>query len=74
MKKMKEKKKEKKVKIKLLNNIYIIFLIIVLIIIIILSFKTGSKMYYLINTDLNDKDFPSKTDVAEWYFDVEVKY
>lgn len=71
---MEKMEKEKKKKIKLLNNIYMIFLIIILIITLILSFRTGMQMYYLMSTDLNDKDIPAKGTVAEWKFEVKIEY
>ncbi len=64
----------KESKVKILNRIYIIFLIIVLIIAILFSFRTGMQMYYLVNTNLNDKDVPSESDVANWNFKVWVEY
>ncbi len=70
---MKEEKK-KKTKMRLINKIYMIFLIIVLIIAIIVSFRTGIKAYYLVNTNLNDKDIPIKSEVAEFNFEVTIEY
>lgn len=64
----------KKSKIKILNNIYLIFLIIVLIVAILLSFKTGMQLYYLLNTDLNNKDTPIKSSVADFNFEVTIEY
>ena len=63
-----------KEKIKKLNNLYLIFLIIVMIIGIVFSFRTGMKVYYLINTNLNDKDVPVEADIADWNFDVRIEY
>ena len=65
---------KKRKKTILFNNIYAIFLIIILIISIMLSFKTGMQMYYLMSTDLNDKDIPAEGKVAEWKFDVKIEY
>lgn len=70
---MKEEKK-KKTKMRLINKIYMIFLIIALIIAIIVSFRTGIKAYYLVNTNLNDKDIPIKSEVAEFNFEVTIEY
>ena len=67
-------KKMKKSKVKILNNIYMCFLIIVIIIIVILSFKTGMQMYYLINTNLDDKDVPGNSEIADWNFEVTIEY
>lgn len=64
----------KKSKIKILNNIYLIFLMIVLIVAILLSFKTGMQLYYLLNTDLNNKDTPIKSSVADFNFEVTIEY
>ena len=64
----------KESKVKTLNKIYIIFLIIVLIIVVLFSFKTGMQMYYLVNTNLNDKDVPTESDVADWNLEVWVEY
>lgn len=64
----------KKTKIRLLNKVYIIFLIIVLIIAIILSFRTGMQMYYLVNTNFNDKNMPTNSEVADWNFEVTIEY
>ncbi len=72
--KKESKKEKKKSKIELLNKIYIIFLIIVLIITILISVRTGMQMYYLINTNLNDKDVPTKSNVADWKFEVVIEY
>ena len=74
MKRMEKEKKKKKSKIELLNKIYMIFLIIVLIIAILISFRTGMQMYYLVNTNLNNKDVPTKSDVADWNFEVVIEY
>lgn len=64
----------KKSKISKLNIIYLIFLIIILIFAMLLSLKTGMQLYYLINTNLNDKDTPVKSDVADWKFEVRIEY
>ena len=63
-----------KSRIKLLNKIYLIFLIFVLIIIVVFSFKSGKQMFYLVNTNLNDKDTPVKTDIANWKIEVSIEY
>lgn len=64
----------KKLKVKLVNKIYLIFLIIILIIVMLFSFRTGMHLYYLINTNLNDKDTPVNSEVADWNFEVTIEY
>lgn len=61
------------IKIKRLNNFYLIFLICIIIISIVISFRTGSKMYYLVNTNLNDKDTPINSEIAFWKFEVTIQ-
>lgn len=64
----------KKLKVKVVNKIYLIFLIIILIIAMSFSFKTGMQLYYLINTNLNDKDTPVNSEIAGWNFEVTIEY
>lgn len=59
---------------KKINHLYLVFLMIILIIAILLSFRTGMSMYYLVNTNLNDKDTPGNGDVATWNFEVRIEY
>ena len=61
-------------KVKFLNKIYFIFLVIVLIITLIFSFNTGKRMYYLINTNLENEKTAVKTDIANWSFNVTITY
>lgn len=61
-------------KLIILNKIYLVFLIIVWILIFVFSFKTGTQMYYLVNTNLNDKNTPINSDVASWKFEVLIEY
>lgn len=60
--------------IKILNRMYLIFLIIILIIVFVCSFRVGSKIYHLINTNLDDKNTPVKSDVADWNIKVTIEY
>ena len=57
-----------------LKTLYLIVLIILLIFTFIFSFKTGERLYYLVNTDLDKEDSDLKTDVATWNFEVRIEY
>lgn len=59
---------------KKLNNLYLSILIFFLIISFIISFKTGNKIYYLLNTNLNDNFGKSNTEIATWGFSVRIEY
>lgn len=64
-----ENKKYKNLKI-----IYLIVLIILLIFTFIISFKTGESMYYLINTNPENKNTNTISDIATWNFEVRIEY
>ena len=57
-----------------INYIYIMFLIFILIIMLLASFKSGIKMYYLVNTNLNSKEIPGSSYIAHWKFEVRIEY
>ena len=59
---------------KKLNNLYLSILIFFLIISFIISFKTGNKIYYLLNTNLSDNFGKSNTEIATWGFSVRIEY
>lgn len=65
---------ENKLKQKKLNNLYLTFLIILLIISFIISFKTGEGIYYLFNTNLDDKISNTNSEIAIWEFKVRIEY
>jgi len=64
----------KKTKIKVLNKIYFLFLIFVLILSISISFKSGERVYYLVNTNLDDETTAVNTGVADWKIEVTIEY
>ena len=57
-----------------LNNMYLVFLIFVLILAFLISFKTGENLYYLINTNSEEKDTITSSSIADWSFDVRIEY
>ncbi|MCI8310186.1 MAG: hypothetical protein HFJ45_08550 [Clostridia bacterium] len=57
-----------------MNNLYLTFLIILLIISFIISFKTGEGIYYLFNTNLDDKISNTNSEIAIWEFKVRIEY
>ena len=78
VKKVKNKENEvnlrKNNKYKDLKIIYLIILIILLIFTFVVSFKTGESIYYLINTNPKNKDTSTSSDIANWNFEVIIKY
>ena len=64
----------KKSEIQVLNRVYLAFLIIVLILGIVFSFKSGSQMYYLVNTNLGNQNTDAKSGIANWKIEVTIEY
>lgn len=54
-------------------EIYLIILILLLILIFITSFKSGEKIYYLLNKNTNETPVIT-SDIAEWKFKVRIEY
>ena len=49
-------------------------LIIVLILGIVFSFKSGSQMYYLVNTNLGNQNTDARSGIANWKIEVTIEY
>lgn len=70
----KEDSSKEKTALNKLKIIYLIVLIILLIFTFIVSFKTGESIYYLVNTNPEDKNTNAFSNIAEWNFSARIEY
>lgn len=72
--KKENEKEEIKTENKNLKVVYLIILIILLIFTFVISFKTGETIYYLVNTNPENKNTNTVSDIATWNFEVRIEY